>query len=391
MKALDYAIDTVDEETFANLAAAFIRSRGYRTKEGIERGEWGARVWMRARPGIACASVEPDWQSELRTSARKVKRLEHDGNTDYELFVFVTNQDVTGLQEFEMEDEIRREFGWRLRLYHRQDLLGEIYNTTPGLAKHHLDVNLGFETGHLATLEELRDERLDAIEERKDEATDLRRGPVVVLHVIPNGIFSTEKRRASADLPDPHLPSGRDSPALDTRSELKIAYDHPEDTEQTAAGVEYTEYALLRTDGLYEAVTTVLFEQSETGVILRSGRNSAPNLDASVVFTVNESLSQLAAIGFSATASVWITVLGGEDVHMSPDEGDLSVSLGFERYTTKVATASIGTHETTTVLADLEPILSELWRAFGYPDGTPQVEAGEWVGETVSLGSQRLP
>ena len=176
MKALDYAIDTIDEATFANLAAAFIRSRGYRTKEGIERGEWGARVWMRARPGIACASVNEDWRAELRTSAKKVKRLERDGNTAYELFVFVTNQDVTGLQEFEIEDEIRREYGWRLRLYHRQDLLGEIYNTTPGLAKHHLDVNLGFETGHLATLEELRDERLDIVRVQQLPSTSFRTG-----------------------------------------------------------------------------------------------------------------------------------------------------------------------------------------------------------------------
>ena len=386
MKALDYAIDTVDEETFANLAAAFIRSRGYRTKEGIERGEWGARVWMRARPGIACASVAPDWRAELRASARKVKRLERDGNTEYELFVFVTNQDVTGLQEFEIEDEIRREYGWRLRLYHRQDLLGEIYNTTPGLAKHHLDVNLGFETGHLATLEELRDERLDAIEERRDEATDLRRGPAVVLHVIPNGIFSTEKRRVSSELPDPCLLSGGASPAVDARSELKIAYDHFDES-------EYTEYALLRTDGLYEAVTTALFEGSKNDSVLSGGVDGSPALDASTIVAVRESLAHLATMGFSATASIWITILDATDARL--DSGrhkeERSPALGFERYSTKVATASIGVRDSAGVTADLEPILSELWRAFGYPDGTPHIEDGEWAGEPVTVGNLRLP
>jgi hypothetical protein len=384
MKALDYAIDTVDEETFADLAAAFIRSRGYRTKEGIERGEWGARVWMRARPGIACASVAPDWRAELRASARKVKRLERDGNTAYELFVFVTNQDVTGLQEFEIEDEIRREYGWRLKLYHRQDLLGEIYNTTPGLAKHHLDVNLGFETGHLATLEELRDERLDAIEERRGETTDLRQGPTVVLHVIPNGIFSTEKRRVSSELPDPCLLSGRDSPALDARSELKIAYDHPDES-------EYTEYALLRTDGLYEAVTTALFERVE-GELLLAGGDCSPTLDASVIVAVREVLSQLGTLGFSATASVWITILGATDARLDSGtrEEKRSSSLGFEQYTTKVATASIGVCETASVVSDLESILSELWRTFGYPDGTPHIEDGEWTSGAVTVEDLRF-
>lgn len=384
MKALDYAIDTIDEATFANLAAAFIRSRGYRTKEGIERGEWGARVWMRARPGIACASVNEDWRAELRTSAKKVKRLERDGNTAYELFVFVTNQDVTGLQEFEIEDEIRREYGWRLRLYHRQDLLGEIYNTTPGLAKHHLDVNLGFETGHLATLEELRDERLDIVAERHGEATDLRQGPTVTLHVVPNGIFSTEKRRVSSELPDPCLLSGRDSPALDARSELKIAYDHPDES-------EYTEYALLRTDGLYEAVTTALFERVEGEPLLRGG-DCSPTLDASVIVAVRESLSQLGTLGFSATASVWITVLGATDARLDSGTRDEkpSAPLGFERYTTKVATASIGVCETASVVSDLEPILSELWRTFGYPDGTPHIEDGEWTGGAITVGDLRL-
>ncbi|MCH7659150.1 MAG: hypothetical protein IH933_00720 [Euryarchaeota archaeon] len=43
------------------------------------------------------------------------------------------------------------------------------------------------------------------------------------------------------------------------------------------------------------------------------------------------------------------------------------------------------------VTAELEPILSELWRAFGYPDGTPHIEDGEWAGEPVTVGNLRLP
>lgn len=377
MKELEYALDVADGATFVNLAAAFLRSRGYRTKEFRPRsGEWSARIWMRSRPGIACASVAPDWREALRSSARKAKRIERERETEYGLFVFVTNQDVTGLQEFDMEDEIAREYGWRLRLYHRQDLIGELYNTAPGLAKHHLDINLGFDTDHLAVLEELRDERLDAIHSRTEEAVDLPEGPVVALHVVPNGIFSTERRHASTDLPKPASLSGADSTAVDERTELKIAYDPGTDD-------EYTGYALLRTDGLYESVTTALFERAgETLAVRAVGNEDEPGLDAATVATTRETLAHVSAMGFSATASVWVSLLDAADAGLDAGTGtDSAPPLGFDRYTTRVGTMSITDRELPTVLAGVEPLLSELWRAFGHPDGTPSIEDGEWVGE----------
>ncbi|MDL5360844.1 hypothetical protein [Halalkalicoccus sp. NIPERK01] len=387
MKELEYALDAADEATFERLAASFVRSRGYRTKEfRADTGEWSARIWMRSRPGIACASVAEDWREALRSSARKVKRIEHERGEEYGLFVFVTNRDVTGLQEFDMEDEIAREYGWRLRLYHRQDLIGELYNTAPGLAKHHLDVNLGFDTDHLATLEELRDERLDVIATRRDEATELAAGPAVVLHVIPNGIFSTERRWASSEMPDPSVLASSDAPAVDARETLKIAYDHDEG--------DYEGYALIRHDGLYESATTRLFYSDGDGLLLRSTPDD-PGLDASVAIAVRETLAHLSAMGFSATASVWVSVLDAAEARLDPAEIEDALSptapFGFDRYSTRVATASIADREHAAVLRDLEAILSELWRAFGYPDGTPHVVDGEWVGEPASLDDSTPP
>ncbi|MCL7418771.1 MAG: hypothetical protein M8354_13165 [Halalkalicoccus sp.] len=388
MKELEYALEVADGATFVNLAAAFLRSRGYRTKEfRAHTGEWSARIWMRSRPGIACASVAPDWREALRSSARKVKRLERERDTEYGLFVFLTNRDVTGLQEFDMEDEIRKEYGWRLRLYHRQDLIGELYNTAPGLAKHHLDINLGFDTDHLTTLEELRDERLDVIRARSGEATELDSGPTVALHVVPNGIFSTERRWASSEVPDPSVLAATDAPAVDARETLKIAYDR-------SAGVDYGGYGLIRSDGLYESATTRLFEADGDKLLLRSSVGpDSPGLDASVAIAVRETLSHLSAMGFSATASVWISVLDAADARLDYDEDSLSPAppLGFERYSTRVTTTSIDERDHAAVLADLEPALSELWRAFGYPDGTPHIEDGEWRGGAVSTDGTTFP
>ncbi len=389
MKELEYAIEAADEGTFENLAAAFVRSRGYRTKEfRADTGEWSARIWMRARPGIACASVAEDWRAALRSSARKVKRLERERGDEYGLFVFVTNRDVTGLQEFDMEDEIAREYGWRLRLYHRQDLIGELYNTAPGLAKHHLDIDLGFDADHLATLEELRDERLDAIEARSDEATELEPGPTVAIHVVPNGILSTARRWVSSELPDPSVLAGSDAPVVDARETLKISYGRNE-------GADYEGYGLIRTDGLYESATTRLFDATDDELLLCSSAGTdTRGLDASVTIAVRETLAHLSSMGFSATASVWISVLDAADARIDYDDGDSlapTSPFGFDRYSTRVATASIGDRPYTHVLGDLEPALSELWRAFGYPDGTPNVEDGEWRGEVLTIDEGPSP
>ncbi|ADJ15272.1 hypothetical protein [Halalkalicoccus jeotgali] len=382
MKELEYAIEAADEGTFENVAAAFIRSRGYRTKEfRADTGEWSARIWMRSRPGIACASVAADWREALRASARKVKRIERERGEEYGLFVFVTNRDVTGLQEFDMEDEIWKEYGWRLRLYHRQDLIGELYNTAPGLAKHHLDINLGFDTDHLATLEELRDERLDGIRARDGAATELAPGPAVALHVVPNGIFSFERRWASSEIPDPSVLAATDTPAVDARETLKIAYDRDDD--------EYAGYGLIRHDGLYESATTRLFRLSGDELLVRTAGETA-GLDAAVVAAVREALAALSSMGFSATASVWISVLDAADARLDHDDAHGPTGpFGFDRYSTRVATASIADREHATVVRDLEPALSELWRAFGHPDGTPNVEDGEWRGRTIPIEGGR--
>lgn len=385
MNELDYALETVDQATFENLAAAFLRSRGYRTKEiGVSETleGWNARVAMRVRSGIAHASIAEDWREQLRADAAKLKEMEEERNERYHLFVFVTNQDVSGQQEFDMEDEIAEEYGWRLRLYHRQDLLGEIYNHVPGLAKHHLDVNLGFDTDHLANLEELLAERLNAIQERRDEATELEPGPTVAVHVVPNGVFSTRKTRSTADMPDPSVLAEPDSVAVDARGKLKVAYDYDE-------SLGCRGYALLRNDGLYESATTGLFYESDReGLLLRaSDDGDVLGLDAAIVVGVRHALAHLREMGYSATASVWVSVLDASGAKLDPGRAEQaaasSPALGIDRYSTEVVTASIADREHGSVLKDLEPALSELWREFGHPAGTRNVEDGEWRGGDV--------
>lgn len=94
-----------------------------------------------------------------------------------------------------MEAEISEEYGWQLKLYHRQNLFGLIHSENPDLADRYLDVNLRYDTDYLAELEEIRDQRLDIIQNWQNAANVLPDGAAVAVHVIPNGITSTQPIR----------------------------------------------------------------------------------------------------------------------------------------------------------------------------------------------------
>ncbi|MFC7007457.1 hypothetical protein [Halalkalicoccus salilacus] len=136
-------------------------------------------------------------------------------------------------------------------------------------------------------------------------------------------------------------------------------------------------------------MTTRLFYESEPGELLlrASAEDDAPGLDASVVVAVRETLAHLSSMGYSATASVWISVLGAADAKLDRGRVERSSTsppaLGIDRYSTEVVTTSIADREREAVLEDLEPALSELWRQFGYSEGTRHVEDGEWHGGVV--------
>ena len=73
----------------------------------------------------------------------------------------------------------------------------------------------------------------------------------------------------------------------------------------------------------------------------------------------------------------------GRETRLGRDNRASSSALGVDRYNTEVVTASIGNRELKAVLRELEPALSELWRQFGHPEGTHNVEDGEWRGDSA--------
>lgn len=165
-------------------------------------GGWDARIHLDDRNGIAHASTRGDWRYKLQQDAKKVKQLEDDRAEDYDLFVFVTNKEVTGQQELDLEEEIYEKYGWRLQIFHRDNLLGELRQNLPKLADRYLDIDLGTDHDHRRRIRQLRDERIEAIRNRNGHAANLPGGSVVALHVIPNGLF-LQKKKNITELPNP--------------------------------------------------------------------------------------------------------------------------------------------------------------------------------------------
>lgn len=380
MDELEFALEKIGGHAFEDFAMAFLREQGYdnvhQSGESGPDGGWDAQIDLGDRTGIAHASVQETWKRKLRSDAEKVADLEEDRGEDYDLLVFVTNRDVSGVQEMDMQDEIREEYGWNLRIHHQKDILGELRQNSPGLGERYLDVDLQKDHDHVEEIEELLENRLDEIQRREGYADDLMEGPAVVLHVIPNAVRSKSKVR-SGSLPDPSVLF--ETIGLSGEEKGKYTKAYGRDGFRDAKG----SYAVLRNDGLYESASVSAFieRRDETWIQGFIDQHSGIGLDASVVLAARTAVNDLADMGFSGTAFVWLSFLDADGVQLNVPESRRRAiaytppAFESERYTTEYSTLQIGEER---VIEDLEPVLEEVWREFG-EDGTPNIEDGEWV------------
>lgn len=393
MNQLRFALETVDGGTFEDLAMDFLRAQGYGVHESGRPGRdggWDARIELGGRIGIAHASTREDATRKLWEDAEKVKELEEDHNEDYDLFVFVTNQKVTGEQELDLKDEIRDEYGWTLQIHHQDNLLGEIRENVPELADRYLDIDLGTDYDHLRRIKQLRDDRVAAIRSRNGHATGLPDGPVVALHVIPNGLFSQEKMN-SADLPVPPVLGELSMWSAETRGKEKVASGPGRN------GGEYCSYGVLRNDGLYESANWSMIrdnEQEATDEAWTTGtvHSTGAGLDASVVIAGRRALNALREAGFSGAAFVSLSIVDAAHARLMTLDwqrgfGSKPPLLGRDVYATGLYQMPIGKDE---VIADLEPLLSEVWRESGYEEGTVSIQDGTWAHGNVHFQTEPM-
>jgi len=391
MDELEFALETIDGQRFEGFAMAFLREEGYEVHEsggaGADGG-WDARIELGERNGIAHASKRKDWKRKLRDDAEKVEQLEEARNEDYDLLLFVTNQRVTGQQELEMEDEIQKRYGWRLKLLHRDNILGELRQNHQQLAEKYLDADLQRDSNHIEEIEELVESRLNLIRRRDEEAGELESGPAVALHIIPNGIFSKSKVRSTGKIPDPSVLYERHS-YPETRGKSTIAYGNSLDSGKRSS------YGLFRNDGLYETASRSAIRTGTGGDLWIRGaiESAGMGIDAHVVLTTRDIVSKLAEMGFSGSAFVFLSFLDASEVKLHLPDRNKGIrfsgpsTFGTDFYTTEYGTVQIGSDE---IIADLEPVLSEIWRQFGEEDGTKNIEDGKWARRSIRISGDTV-
>lgn len=385
MDQLEFALSQVGGTAFETFAMDFLRSQGYDVHESGNQGRdggWDARVAIAGQKGIAHASVRNDWRAKLRNDADKVADLEENETGSYNIFVFVTNQHVSGEQELKMQSEIVDDYGWTLKIVHKNNILGELRQSTPELAERYFDISIGNGREHLEEINDLHEDRISKIQNRQGDAKNLVNRPVVALHLIPTSIFS-KSNTVSTDFPSPTILGDRLGVAHEKRGKKSYTYEN--------GG---TGYAILRNDGLYETATDSLItgRSADDMWLNPSIRRRRRGLDASVVITVRNVLDNLSELGYSGTAVVSLSLLGAENVRMSrPEDRNRPLfeppKFDEDRYSTEYVTIDIGEKE---VIEKIEPMLSEVWRQFGYEDGTTNIEDGKWNRGSVTINRETL-
>jgi hypothetical protein len=249
MDQLEFALSQIGGTAFETFAMDFLRSQGYDVHESGNQGRdggWDARVEIAGQEGIAHASVRNDWRAKLRDDADKVADLEENETGSYDIFVFVTNQHVSGKQELKMQSEIADDYGWTLKIVHKNNILGELRQSTPELVERYFDISIGNGREHFEEIKNLHEDRISEIQNRQGDARDLVNGPVVALHIIPTSIFSKSKI-VGTDFPSPAILGGRLGVIHKRRGKKSYTYED-----------RGTGYATLRNDGLYETATDSL-------------------------------------------------------------------------------------------------------------------------------------
>lgn len=382
MDKLEWAVDTVGGTTFEKIAGEILRNEGYDVHEsGIigTDGGWDARVEMNGRKGIGHASANNDWRGKLRNDAESVEELEEEQSDPFDLLVFVTNQSVTGQQELDLETEIEEKYGWDLKLLHRRHIIGIAGHERPDLAERHFGFNPKRNDDHLDQIIDLRDERLDLISNREGVATDLEDGPTAVIHLIPNGVFSENYVQRSDDLPGlPKVGELNVHPGTETVGKGKL----------NAGGrmrQPHKSYTYLRKDGLYEAVDTWVFRESEdNGLLLNNAQESKESLDCKAGIAVHSGIRALNEMGVTGTVFCFISLLdanGTTIAFKNKISGPFKQKpLQTERYTTDLAEIPLAESDVTDSLRN--PLM-EIWQELGWDLNLHYDEDGNWVGPTV--------
>jgi len=365
---VEYALSKVGTDIFEKLASDVLRDYGYEVNpSGVQGTDAGrdAFVEINGEPGIAHYSTQKSWRRKLRKDAGKAA----DHEEEYEWFVYVTNQAVTGQQEADMRREIREEYRWDLDLWHHERLRNKIETDLPGVARRHLGVDPQGRDEIVEEIEGFKKDRIDAIKHRKNLPIKLEEGPFVAIHLISNGLRSMDYDVRPSNLPAPPKYGKEKSTSDGTPVDDGHLYVRHEEQES------HSKYTFFHEEGWIEAISTDYFGRGgET-----EGKFHAHRFDAEVVKTVQGSFDALVEIGVKPPVFVYVTIVGFQDVEMwyTNDVTGLYSTPRIPKNEMALKRIEIDSFDSDISQA-LKPILDRFWNGCGWSVGCIDYDNGEW-------------
>ncbi|EMA05622.1 Restriction endonuclease [Haloarcula vallismortis] len=360
---LETALANIYPQDLEKLAADLLSERGYDVEPtGTTGADGGLDALLRDGERIGALHVSRTTSGRVREKIRSdVGKVQNHERT-YDFFVFITTADLQGTFRRRLEAEVQDDYGWKTDVWAREQLRNTLMTDHQRLAREHLGVDPNTRLNdHQDQILELRDNRLDRIQDREALPNSIPAGPTLAIHVVPNGVFSTEYADHPDDLPSlPLFGHNKLAGAGKSLGNGVVAYN-------SRFRTEHPDYVYLDEAGWIEAVSTEYFRPNPSG----AGGFINQDMDKAVCTTVLGALRTFCELGVKPPVYVSVSLLDVENYAFDTGE-----ALHFEPQTfpNRYAPPLTGLERTDPEdfsPETLQPLLDRFWYQAGRSNGSP--------------------
>lgn len=368
---VEAALIALTPQDFEKLAVDFLSARDYDdvTPTGTKGTDGGRDATFRIgeQVGIMHASTTSADRLREKIHDDANKAAKHERNYDH--FIFITSADPSYTLRTNIEREVQDQYGWHVEIIAREQLRKDLSMEYPGLAREHLrvDPSVG-DRNVLQEIQEHRDERLRKIQNRRNLPNQLPKGPAVVLHLYPNGVFSIDYETLPEDLPAPPL-FGR---SKGTGFGKPIGDGLVETNKRDAPGInpEHPEYVFFHEDGWIEAVSTNFSVPGPKGGTISGG------FDEDILPMIPRCLECMGELGAKPPIYISVSLVDVEGYVIGKGPGQ---HFQQRRLPEIVAPKFESIEDTSNFEAsNVETVFNRIWQKAGRSNGSPYFSGSQY-------------
>ncbi|WP_313696073.1 restriction endonuclease [Halorarum halobium] len=375
---VENAIRDIDADDWEQLCSDILRADGHDVKPTAtgSGGDGGkdALISRGGRDGIAHYTTRKKSRTKSKLKKDADKAAAHD--RDYDVFVFMTNQKIGGAVVDDLVDDHREEYGWELKIWHRETVRNFLMGSEPELAASHLGVDP--RASYLDGKQQIDDYHEDCIQNiatRDQLDIPLADGPVLTLHLLPNGHDTVRYVDTPSELPLPPIygkDKGVDQVQIgDAVYSVSDRLSYMGDTSQEQPG-----YTRLDEHGRFEAAGTSPFMQdSRTGEVVLSGEH----MEVDLARTLKGALRCLKTLEVSPPVYLYVTVQDVKDVQLQSSKGNSPMGgggFGTDSYAPPAVEVSSFDNSAPELLR--EPV-NRIWTKARWNNGSPFYNDDGWT------------